>query len=70
MFVVQNGALSATIGEAVFEWGKPFQEIVAAGANGRTWTLKKGEAPERLGGSLLSLFVFGNPPIAPHARGR
>lgn len=59
LFVVKDSAFSATMRETVFDWGKPFTRIVEATQDGQTKILKKGDAPEQLGGTLLPLFSSG-----------
>jgi hypothetical protein len=59
MFIVEDAALSVTFGEACFS-GKPYTTVVRETRGGVTRDLRKGEAPGRLNGSVLPLYVSGS----------
>lgn len=52
MFMIEDGSLAATIGESCFT-GKPYDVLVKTPKT----ELRKGQAPQRTGGSVLPLFV-------------
>jgi hypothetical protein len=55
MFVTRESSFSAVIGEACFN-RDPYAVLVSETRQGVTKNLKRGEAPERTGGSVLPLF--------------
>ena len=58
MFLVENGSMSATMGEACFRRPPtPFDPLVREIRGGQTRELRKDQAPRRTGGGAISLFV-------------
>jgi hypothetical protein len=60
MFVINDASATFVIGESCFN-NNPFMELVRETRRGEVRILKRGEAPERTGGSVLPLFVGGHP---------
>ena len=56
MFVIDNASASFTIGEAAFN-GKPYEILVRETRGGVTKELRRADAPGRMGGCLLPLYV-------------